>query len=131
MLRDSLSTAGEKPQGEKENLGTILRTAGLSNREIDVVKLVIKGFSNKQVGNELCIAEKTVKFHLTHVYKNLSIKSRAELIVWCFSHLNFVESPHAPLNTSSPVTETIPVGNTTVIQSSPFVKKDDGSGINF
>ena len=56
---------------------------GLQNREAEVVRWVLEGWSNKQVSELLCIAEKTVKFHLTNVYKKLKITKRAELI-WKF-----------------------------------------------
>jgi DNA-binding NarL/FixJ family response regulator len=56
---------------------------GLSRREADVAELVSKGLSNKDVAERLCVCEKTVKFHLTSVYRKMGIKSRAQLIVKC------------------------------------------------
>jgi len=54
--------------------------------------LVSKGLSNKEVANQLFVTEKTVKFHLTNIYKKMNVKSRAQLIVWCLPHLGFVET---------------------------------------
>jgi DNA-binding CsgD family transcriptional regulator len=72
-------------------LRDVLIQKGLSNREAEVAELVTKGLSNKEVANQLFVTEKTVKFHLTNIYKKMSVKSRAQLIVWCMPHLGFVE----------------------------------------
>src|SRR5476651_2489131 len=74
---------------------------GLSNRESEVAELVSKGMSNKEVANQLFVTEKTVKFHLTNIYKKMNVKSRAQLIVWCLPHLGFVES-EARIEAASP-----------------------------
>ena len=72
-------------------LRDVLIQKGLSNREAEVAELVTKGLSNKEVANQLFVTEKTVKFHLTNIYKKMNVKSRAQLIVWCLPHLGFVE----------------------------------------
>src|ERR1700743_1707843 len=46
--------------------------------------------SNKEVASQLFVTEKTVKFHLTNIYKKMAVKSRAQLIVWCVPHVDFV-----------------------------------------
>jgi DNA-binding CsgD family transcriptional regulator len=120
-------------------LRDVLITKGLSNREAEVAELVSKGLSNKEVANQLFVTEKTVKFHLTNIYKKMSVKSRAQLIVWCLPHLGFVESEaSAPArneinaNTASAaMINTIPVGNTTVASVNSNVtpiRSDIGSG---
>ena len=65
----------------------VLKKYQVSMREVEVACLVVRGMSNKVVANKLCIAEKTVKFHLTNVYKKLKIKSRVELIFFAQPHL--------------------------------------------
>ncbi len=65
---------------------------GLSNREVEVAELVSKGLANKEVAEKLFVTEKTVKFHLTNIYKKMTIRSRAQLIVWCLPHLGFIEN---------------------------------------
>lgn len=72
-------------------LRDILLQKGLTNREAEVAELVSKGLSNKEVGNQLFITDKAVKFHLTNLYKKMNVKSRAQLIVWCLPHIGFVE----------------------------------------
>ncbi len=99
---------------------------GLSNRESEVAELVSKGLSNKEVANQLFVTEKTVKFHLTNIYKKMNVKSRAQLIVWCLPHLGFAEAEgrienNAAIQTQNTsaqfgaqATQTIPAGNSTV-----------------
>jgi DNA-binding CsgD family transcriptional regulator len=67
-------------------LKDVLTQKGLSHREAEVAELVTKGLSNKEVASQLFVTEKTVKFHLTNIYKKMSVKSRAQLIVWCLPH---------------------------------------------
>ncbi len=117
-------------------LRDVLIQKGLSNREAEVAELVSKGLSNKEVANQLFVTEKTVKFHLTNIYKKMSVKSRAQLIVWCLPHLGFVESePAQP--TRQEITaqggantiNTIPAGHSTVGNVTP-IRTDMGSGNN-
>ena len=51
----------------------------LSDRELSVADLVAKGMSNKEIARQLEVTERTVKAHLTTVYKKLSIKDRLSL----------------------------------------------------
>ena len=105
-------------------LRDVLIQKGLSNREAEVAELVSKGLSNKEVANQLFVTEKTVKFHLTNIYKKMNVKSRAQLIVWCLPHLGFVESEArmeasqqpagaSVYNNNSQAPQTIPAGSAT------------------
>lgn len=74
-------------------LTEILKTEKrLSNREAEVAALVARGWTNKEVANALFVTEKTVKFHLTNIYKRMQLKSRAQLIVWCLPRIQSTES---------------------------------------
>ncbi len=77
-------------------LQNVLIQKGLSNREAQVADLVSRGLSNKEIANQLFIIEKTVKFHLTNIYKKMNLKSRAQLIVYCLPYLTF----SSPLETT-------------------------------
>ncbi|MCE3011421.1 MAG: helix-turn-helix transcriptional regulator [Proteobacteria bacterium] len=110
-------------------LRDVLIQKGLSNREAEVAELVSKGLSNKEVANQLFVTEKTVKFHLTNIYKKMNVKSRAQLIVWCLPHLGFVESEarveaaQAANNNAfgSQATQTIPAGSATVAGTTQII----------
>src|SRR5258706_11583633 len=88
-------------------LRDILTQKGLSHREAEVAELVSRGLSNKEVANQLFVTEKTVKFHLTNIYKKMSVKSRAQLIVWCMPHMDFISNnapvAAAPAPTAAPI----------------------------
>jgi DNA-binding NarL/FixJ family response regulator len=53
------------------------QTAGLSAREIEVLRLIARGNSNKQIGATLFVTEKTVEHHVTHIYNKVGVSSRA------------------------------------------------------
>ncbi|MGW3565811.1 response regulator [Streptomyces sp. NPDC000941] len=52
----------------------------LSAREREVLELVAKGTSNREIARELFISEATVKTHLTHLYRKLGVKDRAAAV---------------------------------------------------
>lgn len=51
----------------------------LTSKELDILKLVSKGFSNKKIGLELDIAEITVKKHISSLFKKLQVEDRLSL----------------------------------------------------
>ena len=55
--------------------------AKLTDRERDLLPLLLAGKKNKEIGEELNLSESTVKFHVNNIYKKCGINSRAELIV--------------------------------------------------
>jgi DNA-binding CsgD family transcriptional regulator len=121
--------------GGARMLRDVLIQKGLSNREAEVAELVSKGLSNKEVANQLFVTEKTVKFHLTNIYKKMSVKSRAQLIVWCLPHLGFVETeanqparPEMAAGANATI-NTIPVGNQTVAGNVTPIRTGNGGDI--
>ena len=55
--------------------------ARLTGRELDVLRGVMRGLSNKEIGRELTIAEVTVKLHLRSVFRKMGARSRADAAV--------------------------------------------------
>lgn len=53
----------------------------LSNREWDVLTLLLQGKSNKQIASSLDISVRTVEFHLKNIYVKFQVRSRIELIL--------------------------------------------------
>ncbi len=58
----------------------------LTPREVDVVRLVADGLSNKQVARRLFVSEATVKTHLNHVLAKLDVEGRPGLVAWAWRH---------------------------------------------
>jgi DNA-binding CsgD family transcriptional regulator len=52
----------------------------LSEREAQVIRLVVQAHGNRHIGHMLGITEKTVKFHLTNIFKKLNLPSRSHLM---------------------------------------------------
>jgi DNA-binding NarL/FixJ family response regulator len=53
---------------------------GLTDREVDVLRLVAKGLTNKAIGQALGISDRTVQGHLANIYGKLSVNSRTEAV---------------------------------------------------
>jgi DNA-binding NarL/FixJ family response regulator len=64
---------------------------GLTKREMDVLRALAAGKSNKQIAHSLCLAEQTVKFHLTSIYRKLDVTGRTQAVHWAYHH-GLVES---------------------------------------
>lgn len=58
-----------------------LRLERLSRREIDVLRLLVEGYSNHEIADQLAIAESTVKMHLKHLYGKLDVHNRVQAVV--------------------------------------------------
>jgi DNA-binding CsgD family transcriptional regulator len=54
------------------------RSAGLTAREIEVLRLVAQGRSNREIAAELFIAEKTARNHVERVYAKLGVNNRTQ-----------------------------------------------------
>jgi DNA-binding NarL/FixJ family response regulator len=73
--------------GEFRRLGrSQAGTNPLSDREREVLQLVARGYTYRQVGAELYIAEKTVENHVRNILGKLHLTRRAELIRWASDH---------------------------------------------
>ena len=57
-------------------------TNGLTEREIDVMRLAARGWTNDHIAEALTISERTVRFHLTNVYTKLGVGTRGAAIAW-------------------------------------------------
>ncbi|NQX29925.1 response regulator transcription factor [Microbacteriaceae bacterium VKM Ac-2854] len=60
----------------------------LSAREEQVLRLIARGWSNKQIGAELGIAERTVKVHVGHLFRRIDVRDRTSAALWARDHLS-------------------------------------------
>jgi len=70
------------PYGPLQDDTAAARSAGLSERELDIVRLLGRGYSNKQIALELFITVQTVKFHLTSIFRKLGVTNRTAVARW-------------------------------------------------
>jgi DNA-binding NarL/FixJ family response regulator len=55
---------------------------GLTRRELEILQLVAEGHSNAELARMLWVTEQTVKFHLSNIYRKLSVSNRTEASRW-------------------------------------------------
>jgi len=62
------------------------KLAELTEREVDVLRLIGRGATNTEIGEQLFISEGTVKSHIGHIFAKLDLRDRAAAIVFAFDH---------------------------------------------
>lgn len=70
-------TLHERDKGEESSLTT---------REIEVLELIAEGMINKQIARQLYISEKTVKNHVSNIFKKLNVSDRTQAAIYAFKH---------------------------------------------
>jgi DNA-binding NarL/FixJ family response regulator len=58
----------------------------LTPRELGIMAKIAQGHSNKEVGQQFCISERTVKHHLTSIFNKVGVSSRLELALFAVNH---------------------------------------------
>jgi two-component system, NarL family, response regulator DegU len=72
-----ISTSPEKDKNEENSL---------TAREIEVLNLIAEGMLNKEIAKELYISEKTVKNHVSNIFKKLDVADRTQAAIYAFKH---------------------------------------------
>ena len=60
--------------------------AQLTERELEVLLVLVRGRSNQEIADDLGISAKTVGHHVQHVYEKAGVRSRAAATLWAFEH---------------------------------------------
>jgi HD-GYP domain-containing protein (c-di-GMP phosphodiesterase class II) len=76
-----LASAGHRVRSARGEL-----VAGLSDREVEVLRLVARGNSMKQIAASLTISEKTVDNHIQHIYTKIGVSTRAGATLFAMEH---------------------------------------------
>lgn len=69
----------------QKNVGMILEA--LTNKEKAILSLIARAVENSAIANTLNISEKTVSYHLTHIFIKLKVKARLEAAIWAKDNL--------------------------------------------
>ena len=70
--------------------------AGLTVREVEVLQLVARGLSNREIARRLVISPKTVGSHVEHIYDKINASSRATASLFAVQHGLLPEESFAP-----------------------------------
>jgi DNA-binding NarL/FixJ family response regulator len=76
-------TASQTTEKEKKKADTSIFT----ERELEVLKLLASGRSNKEISAELHISEATVKSHITNLLSKLDLRDRTQAAIWALEHV--------------------------------------------
>jgi DNA-binding NarL/FixJ family response regulator len=77
-LRQAVDRTVYQAIGLPDESESAAKAAGLTERETAILKAVVRGLSNEAIAKELWVAEQTVKFHLTNIYRKLGVSNRTE-----------------------------------------------------
>jgi DNA-binding NarL/FixJ family response regulator len=65
----------------------------LTERELEILRLIATGLSNAEIGRELYIGETTVKTHVTHIFQKLGLRDRVQAVVLAYQTRLFERAP--------------------------------------
>ena len=71
------------PSHHDETLG---KSFGLTPRELEIIRIVVEGYSNKEIAQKFALSEDTVKHHLTNIFNKTGVSNRLELAVAAIHH---------------------------------------------
>jgi len=71
-----LSAYGDEPRRETQAMASLVEP--LTDRELEVLRLIVAGLSNGEIAEELFIAVSTVKSHINHIYGKLAVENRVQ-----------------------------------------------------
>ncbi len=78
LMEQVAQQAGSKPDPQP--------APGLTERELEVIRLVARGYSNQNIAQELVISEKTVKTHVSNILSKLDLADRTQLAIHAIKH---------------------------------------------
>jgi DNA-binding NarL/FixJ family response regulator len=85
-LRQAVAGTFFPPLGMASVCDDAVAAAGLTQRELDILKALARGLSNAAVGKEFWVTEQTVKFHLSNIYRKLGVANRTEAARYAYEH---------------------------------------------
>lgn len=72
----------EISEGESRKKKKVEGFEGLSQREVDVIKLMARGYNNRQIADILFISEHTVKVHIRNIFRKIGVVDRTNAVLW-------------------------------------------------
>jgi DNA-binding NarL/FixJ family response regulator len=68
----------------------------LTARELEILQLVLEGYTNKAIAAEISVSEKTVEFHLDNIYTKIGVRTRLMAGVWALQRGILAETREIP-----------------------------------
>ena len=87
-------TVSQKDAAQKQEdaLPVNVRDERISRREQEIVQLLCKGYTNKQIARQLFISETTVKTHISNILAKLNLHDRMQIVVYYYNKINGAEA---------------------------------------
>ncbi|NLX62377.1 MAG: response regulator transcription factor [Tissierellia bacterium] len=79
MLKEEISSKDEADEEQR-------KIESLTNREYEVLTLIAEGLNNKEIAKKLYISEKTVKNHVSNIFKKLEVNDRIQAAIFAFKN---------------------------------------------
>ena len=70
--------------------------SSLTPRELEILQLVVAGYTNKAIAAAIYISEKTVEFHLDNIYSKLGVRTRLMAGIWAMQQGLVTETREIP-----------------------------------
>ncbi|NVB36370.1 helix-turn-helix transcriptional regulator [Pseudenhygromyxa sp. WMMC2535] len=118
---------GDGPARLRWAVSRLARTHKLTDREQDILELVLNGRNNQQIGRELEISRATVKWHMHNIFAKTNTGNRESLLRLALQlggNANG-ELEHAPVSAVKPLSTSMPRPSTSVASSSSWGANED------
>jgi DNA-binding NarL/FixJ family response regulator len=70
--------------------------SSLTTREIEILQLVVAGYTNKGIAAQMYISEKTVEYHLDNIYTKVGVRTRLMAGIWALQEGLLAETREIP-----------------------------------
>ena len=94
LLNFNLMESNDKAQNKEPPLPLLMKEDHISRREYEIIRLLCKGYSNKQIGRELYISDTTVKTHINNILTKLNLHGRMQIVARYYTLNEMIEELH-------------------------------------